>query len=395
VRTVEPFTIRVHDTTLADLHARLDDTRWERNASADWKQGVDIEYLKSILSYWRSRFDWRAEERRLNALNHFSAALDGYRIHFIHERAPAAEAMPLLLLHGWPDSFVRFLRLMPMLGGAAGADGFHLVIPSLPGFGFTESAAQRPDSRVVRHDAQLLHRLMHQGLGYDQFGIVGGDGGSVLAQAMAIDFPESVTAIYLTDLGWHVAKTDPKTLSRKEQRYLAASQEAFMTQGAYAMQQATKPQTLAFSLTDSPAGLAAWILDRFHFWTDGDIDDRFTRDDLLTNITIYWATNTIASSMRGYRTETLSPSLTPADYVSVPVGLGLFPADIGGIPPREFAERTLNVQHWTEMPRGGHFTAWEEPELMAGDLVKFFTSLDRGHTARGPDRTAGRSQEAR
>jgi pimeloyl-ACP methyl ester carboxylesterase len=164
-------------------------------------------------------------------------------------------------------------------------------------------------------------------------------------------------------------------LSKKEKHYLETGQKSFMKEGAYAMVQSTKPQTISYSLTDSPVGLAAWIMDRFHFWTDGKIEDKFSKDELLTNIMIYWVTGNIASSIRGYRLEMTSPSLTPKDYVKVPVALGLFPKDIGGIPPREFAERTLNVRHWKEMSRGGHFTAWEEPEAMAADIRKFFREL--------------------
>jgi pimeloyl-ACP methyl ester carboxylesterase len=204
---------------------------------------------------------------------------------------------------------------------------------------------------------------------------VGGDGGSPLAQLIAINHPESVIGIYITDLGWHVSSIDQSLLSKKEKHYLETGQKSFMKEGAYAMVQSTKPQTISYSLTDSPVGLAAWIMDRFHFWTDGKIEDKFSKDELLTNIMIYWVTGNIASSIRGYRLEMTSPSLTPKDYVKVPVALGLFPKDIGGIPPREFAERTLNVRHWKEMSRGGHFTAWEEPEAMAADIRKFFREL--------------------
>ena len=202
-------------------------------------------------------------------------------------------------------------------------------------------------------------------------------GGSPLSQTLAIDYPQSVSGIYITDLGWHVANVDPANLSKKEKHYLDKSKQASYKDGAYAMVQITKPQTLAYSLSDSPVGLAAWIIDRFYGWCDCDdnIEASFTKDELLTNITIYWATGTIGSSMRNYRSEMLSPTLTTVDYVNVPVGLGLFPKDIGGVPPREFAERTLHVRHWTEMSKGGHFTAWEQPELFAEDIRKFVTTL--------------------
>jgi microsomal epoxide hydrolase len=375
------FKIDIAQEVLDDLHERLARTRWSFDVGdTGWDKGTNLEYLKELSRYWRDDFDWPKQEEEINRFNHFKTAIGEYGPHFIHQRGKGSHPTPLLLLHGWPDSFYRFHKIIPMLTdpGSFGGDpdhSFDVVVPSLPGFGFTDIPQARTQKQIIRHDAKLLFKLMNEVLGYERFTIAGGDGGSPLAQVLAIDFFESVIGIYLTDLGWHVSNVDPSNLSKKEQRYLEASQKAFMKQGAYAMVQSTKPQTLAYNLNDSPVGLASWIVDRFHFWTDGDIEEKFTKDELLTNITIYWVTETIASSMRNYRAETKSPSLTTADFVEVPVGLGLFPKDIGGVPPREFAERTLNVQHWTEMPRGGHFTAWEEPELMASDIQSFFRKL--------------------
>jgi microsomal epoxide hydrolase len=216
---------------------------------------------------------------------------------------------------------------------------------------------------------------MTEVLGYERFAVAGGDGGSVLAQILAIDYPESVIGIHLTDLGWHIANTDPASLSRAEHKYLESASKRFMTDGAYAMVQTTRPRSLAAALSDSPVGLASWIIDRFHAWSDGDLDARFTRDGLLTNIMLYWVTQTIGSSVFNYLAEARSPSLTPAERVDRPVAVALFPLDIGGPPPRSLADRTLNVQRWTELPRGGHFGALEEPALYARDVVEFFRSL--------------------
>jgi pimeloyl-ACP methyl ester carboxylesterase len=215
---------------------------------------------------------------------------------------------------------------------------------------------------------------MTEGLGYRRFGVAGGDGGSALAQILAIDHPESVVGIHLTDLGWHVNNTDPASLSRAERSYLAASKKQMMADGAYAMVQMQAPNSLAPALSDSPVALASWIVDRFHSWSDndGDLDHSFSKDELLTNIMIYWITGTIGSSIASYRAEALSPSLTVASRVKVPVAMALFPKDIGGIPPRAFAERTVNVQRWTEMPRGSHLAALEEPALYAADVSAFF-----------------------
>ena len=254
---------------------------------------------------------------------------------------------------------------------------FDVIVPSLPGFGFTRSPRQVSQHQPMRHSASLMFKLMNDVLGYTQFVIAGGDGGSPLAQTMAIDYPEAIKAIYITDAGWHAQGVDLSTLSKREKKYAEKGKQEFMQQGAYAMVQTTKPQTLAYALNDSPAALASWILDRFYFWcdADGDIEKSFTKDELLTNIMIYWSTQTIASSIRAYKLETLSPTLTADDYVKTPTGLGLFPKDIGGIPPREFVERTANVQHWTEFERGGHFTAWEQPQPMAADMLKFFSTI--------------------
>jgi pimeloyl-ACP methyl ester carboxylesterase len=217
---------------------------------------------------------------------------------------------------------------------------------------------------------------MTEVLGHRRYGAAGGDGGSAFAQILAIDHPQAIVGVHLTDLGWHVGNVDPQSLPKRERDYLEASRERFMADGAYAMVQSSRPRSLAPALEDSPAGLASWIVDRFHSWSDGgDIEKSFGLDHLLNNIMLYWITQTAASSVYGYFAEARSPSLQPGDRVERPVGLALFPKDIGGIPPRSFAERTLNVQHWSEMPRGSHFAPLEEPALYARDVVDFFRML--------------------
>lgn len=380
---ISPFTINIPDGVLTDLKRRLAHTRWMNSlASKGWTQGVDQEYLKAFIAYWRDTFDWRAQEQKLNRFRHFTADVEDHNLHFIHEKGKAPVSVPVLLLHGWPDSFYRFSKIIPLLTDPATPDpgqaiSFDVVVPSLPGFGFTRVPRQINTHQPMRHNAALLFKLMTDVLGYTRFVVAGGDGGSPLAQTMAINYPETVKAIYLTDPGWHTQGADPATFSKKEKKYAEQGKQEFMKQGAYALVQTTKPQTLAYALNDSPVALASWILDRFYFWCDcgGDIETRFTKDELLTNIMIYWSTQTIGSSMRAYRMEASSPTLTASDYVSTPTGLGLFPKDIAGIPPREFVERTVNVHHWTEFERGGHFTAWEEPALMAADLTKFVSTI--------------------
>jgi pimeloyl-ACP methyl ester carboxylesterase len=371
-----PFRIDIEQNVLDDLQARLQRTRWRSfTAESGWDAGTRHDWLKDLVQYWHTRYDWRQQEAKLNALPQFKARIDEADLHFIHVKGRGTQPVPLLLLHGWPDSFFRFHKVIPTF-----SDSFDVVVPSLPGFAFTGPVQRASQEQPMRHSAHLVWRLMTDVLGYERFAVAGGDGGSAIAQILAIDHPEAVIGIHLTDLGWHVANVDPSSLSKSEQKYLEASRKRFMADGAYAMVQTTRPRSLAAGLNDSPAGLASWIVDRFHAWSDcrGDIETSFSKDDLLTNIMLYWVTQTIGSSMFGYYAESRSPSLTPADHVDRPVGLALFPKDIGGIPPRSFAERTLNVQRWTEISRGGHFAALEEPELFARDVLDFFRSLRVG-----------------
>ena len=383
----ERFEIHVEDAVLDDLRARLQRTRWatgvaerrsRRNSSGSWKAGTDPAYLRDLVAYWMNGYDWRRHEAALNALPQYRARVGDAQLHFVHMKGRGPRPAPLLLLHGWPDSFYRYHRVVSTFANPAGAggapeDAFDVVVPSLPGFPFTGPLAAAPH-QPTRRSAELIWRLMTEVLGYQRFAVAGGDGGSVMAQILALDHPESVVALHLTDLGWHVATTDPQSLSKPERKYLQAAQKRFMADGAYAMVQTTEPRTLAPALTDSPVGLASWIVDRFHSWSEpfatddagGDRQSGLSKDDLLTNIMLYWVTGAIGPSMFNYYAEARSPSLTPADRVGhqVAVALALFPRDIGGVPPRALAERTLNVQRWTEMPRGGHFAALEEPRCL-------------------------------
>jgi microsomal epoxide hydrolase len=372
------FRIDVTPHVLDDLQARLARTRWTSvSPDAGWEHGTSRTWLRDLVRYWRSGYDWRAQEARLNAFAQFKASIEGSEIHFVHEKARRPGAMPLLLLHGWPDSFDRFHKIVPTLVDPAPAGGdpddvFDVVVPSLPGFAFTGPLRRVASVQPMRQSARLLWQLMTKVLAYQRFAVAGGDGGSVLAQILAIDHPESVIAVHLTDLGWHTTKVDARSLSRAERHYLEQVAQELETDGAYAMVQMTRPHSLAPGLEDSPVGLASWILDRFHAWCDGHDPVRsFGRDDLLTNVMLYWVTRSVGPSLFNYCADARSPSLTSADRVTRPVGLALFPRDIGGVPPRVFAERTLRVMRWTEMPRGGHFAALEEPELYVRDLVEF------------------------
>jgi len=382
--SVQPFTIAVAQEVLDDLQRRLAHTRWtDEVAGAGWDYGTNLAYLKELAHYWQHGFDWRAQEAQLNRFAHFRAEIDGVGVHFIHERGVGPNPLPLMLLHGWPDSFYRFDKVIPMLTdpvryGGDPADAFDLVVPSLAGFGFSD----RPQQRGGGRDAELFPRLMTELLGYQRFGAQGGDGGSPIAQFMALAHPEAVVGIHLTDIGWHnPLSADAPNLSPAEREYLAQFEQWWASHGAYATVQGEMPQTLAYGLNDSPVGLAAWMIQQFRAWSDcdGDVERRFTKDELLTNIMIYWATETINSSIRGYyegmqaQWDESAQGEGAAQQNTVPAGLALFPKDHP--PPRETAERSLNVQRWTEMPRGGHFAALEEPELFVEEVRAFFRPL--------------------
>jgi pimeloyl-ACP methyl ester carboxylesterase len=388
----ENFRIHVPDAVLADLAARLERTRWAKvGAASGWADGTERAYLQALVNHWRAGYDWRAREADLNALDHRKADVSGARLHFIHVPARGSGGIPLLLLHGWPDSFFRFHKVLEPLSAA-----FDLVIPSLPGFAFTGSVTRPRDERPNRFSAHLIWQLMTDVLGYRRFAVAGGDGGSVLAQILAIEHPDAIFGLHLTDLGWHALGVDPATVSRSERKFLEGAKKQQQTDAAYVLVQMAQPRSLAASLADSPVGLASWIIDRFHSWSDcdGDLDRKFSKDDLLTNIMIYWVTETIGSSVFSYHAEARAPSLTTADRVEVPVAMALFPKEPWGIPPRSLAERTLNVQRWTEMPRGGHFAALEEPELYANDVLAFFRPL-RGDAVRDPAATSPALEEGR
>jgi pimeloyl-ACP methyl ester carboxylesterase len=372
------FRIDVPQAALDDLVERLRHVRWpDELPGAGWSRGVPLDYLKAVVSYWRDGFDWRAREAELNEFAHFKSARDG--LHFIHERGKGPNPTPLLLLHGWPDSFYRMIKVIPMLTdpaqfGGDPNDAFDVIVPSLPGYGFSEAPGAE-DSGIADTAPKLL-RLMGDDLGYDRFGVAGGDGGSPLAQAMALTAPNAVLGIHLTDLGYHnQLETQPTDLSPAEGQYLREMEQGWMVGGGYVAVQGTRPLTLAYGLTDSPVALAAWILDKFHDWSDhgGAFANYYPMDELLTNISIYWFTGTIGSSIQGYYEEMHEPSLPPGQPIPVPVGMALFPED--SPPPREYAERLLRIDHWTEMARGGHFTAWEAPELYTEDLRDFFRPL--------------------
>jgi len=379
---VEPFSIHVDDQVLADLRARIRNTRWPDPApGAAWEQGTDLGYLQQVLAYWADEFDWRAQERQLNRFDHFRAELDDVRIHFVHQRPRRGHGIPLVLTNGWPSTFVELLPLVPLLTDPKthGIDGpaFDVVIPSLPGYGFSERPARTGVN--YRYTAALWHRLM-RGLGYERYGAHGGDFGAGVATFMALDDPAPMLGVHLSNLEIS-PYTGPgsRPLSEAERAYLERNQAWWQAEGGYKAIQSTKPQTLGYGLNDSPAGLAAWILEKWRSWADsrGNLDERFSREFLLTTVTIYWATQTITSSTRDYfDNHWTGITIGREDFVRVPTGIAVFKQFLDeGSPPREWAERLYNVRRWMPMPNGGHFAPAEEPERLARDIAVFFAAL--------------------
>lgn len=378
---IHSFTVDIPEHVLDDLRDRLSHTRFpDEVEGTGWDYGTNLGYMKELVDYWLHTYDWRAREAELNTYHHFRTDIDGMGIHFIHERGKGPDPLPIILTHGWPDSFYRYYKIIPLLTDPAAhggdpADAFDVIVPSMPGYGFSE----RPQDRGMTSAriADLWARLMTDVLGYERFAAGGGDIGSGVSQLLALRHPERVVALHLTDVGFFSLGADIPDLSENEREYLDAIQQLWMQEGAYNMVQSTKPQTIAYGLNDSPAGLAAWIVEKFRSWSDcgGDIERRFSKDELLTNIMIYWATEAIGSSIRLYYENMHALPLSfLKQRIDVPVGMAVFPKDFIP-PPREWVERRLNVERWTEMPRGGHFTAMEEPDLFVRDIREFFRPL--------------------
>jgi microsomal epoxide hydrolase len=374
----ENFTINVSDEFLEDLSARLKNTRWTNGReSLQWEYGTNKAYLKDFVSYWIEEYDWKKQEKQFNSYPQFKCNVDGVDIHFFHIKGKGKNPIPIILTHGWPDSFIRYQKIIPILTdptrfGRNSNDSFDVVIPSVPGFGFSTL----PDSKGVNNSdiADLWKKLMTKNLGYEKFGALGGDVGSGVTRYLAYKYPEHLIGIHLTDAGIIrdiVFSTNNENLSTEEIQYKQSALKWISMEGAYMSIQSTKPQTLSYGLSDSPVGLSAWILEKFYSWSDcnGNLEKRFSKDELLNNIMIYWLTNSIGTSNHLYYENT--HSLPKIGKIIVPTGLALFSKDVL-IPPKKWVESNLNVVHWTDIPEGGHFTAMEVPDLFADDVIKFY-----------------------
>ena len=383
---VTPFRVSVPDEVLADLRGRLERARLPGSvAGAGWDYGTEPGLLTRLVEHWRDGFDWRAAEAALNELPQFTAPVHGSPLHFVHVKGRGPNPLPLLFSHGWPGSFWEVHKIIgpltdPAAHGGDPADAFDVVAPSLPGYGFSAD----PGIPGV-HPGAIADRfatLMTDVLGYSRFGTQGGDWGSIVTSRLAHAYPERVVGLHLNMAGAR-PNTGPgsRPLTEPEREFVARMQRWRLEEGGYGAIQGSKPQTLSYALTDSPVGLAGWIVEKFRAWSDcgGDVTSVFTLDELLTNITVYWVSGCIGSSMRLYFEAVRDRwQLAVGERIETPTGFAHFPAEISQ-PPREWVERSYNVRHWTDFPSGGHFAALEQPVALVSDVREFFRPLRNPH----------------
>jgi len=377
---IEPFAIDVPDEVLADLERRLDATRFPHQIEGTgWSYGADGAYIRELVHYWKDTYDWREHEAEINQFPQFTTVIDDQRIHFIHARSQNEQALPLILMHGWPGSVVEFLDVIepltdPAKHGGRAEDAFHVVAPSLPGYGFSEPTKSTGFDchRIAETFAELMARL-----GYDDYAAHGGDWGAIIGNNLAILDAAHVRGFHTTMPLAFPPADGPGDLSAEEQSDLAEL-EVFNNDGTgYQKIQGTKPQSLGYGLTDSPSGLLGWITEKFHAWTDcgGEVENAVARDRLLTNVMLYWISGNITPSTRLYY-ETFKSGRVGiiGNRVEVPTGIARFPKEIMRF-PRKWVENHYNVTQWTTMPRGGHFAALEQPDLFVEDVRRFFGTL--------------------
>lgn len=366
--------ISVTDAELNELQTRLRATRWPTAWPLDgWDAGTSPAELRRLVEYWASDYDWRFHEAAINALPSSLADIDGTPVHYLRFDGEHPDALPIVLTNGWPSSFLELTALarrlaVPSRHGGDAADAFTVIVPSLPGFAFSP---QRPSLTRPQQTHELWHRLMRDELGFERYAAHGGDLGAGITSRLAEAYPEEIAGIHLMAVA-NPAAYDAATLTPQEQAYLDSLATWFAEEGGYQHQQSTRPLTLSYGLGDSPTGLLAWIIEKYRAWSDcgGEISTRFSDDFLLTQATLYWFTRTISTSFRPYYEYGIGVTRR-VERVTVPTAVALFPADLSH-PPRSWAERTYNVTRYTHMPRGGHFAAHEEPELLAGDITEFF-----------------------
>ena len=378
---MEPFKIEIEDSVLIDLKQRLANTRWPGELeNSFWEYGTNLSYVKELCGYWLNEFDWRTQEQRINCFSNYLASVSGLDVHFVHEKGKGPNSIPLIITHGWPSTFAEMIDIIPMLTdpesyGGDPNDSFDVIVPSMPGYGFSEKpAAPGINPRVI---AQMWVDLMTKTLGYKKFVAQGGDWGAAITTALGTNHHDCVQSIHLTMSSTGIDVPDNVVLTDDEKKFLEHRHWWQEEEGAYGHIQRTRPQTLSYGLTDSPAGLAAWIVEKWRVWSDcgGDIESRFTKDQLLTHLTIYWATQTIESSIRlYYESGNMEPVLPFGQRAKIPTSYASFPVEIS-YPPKEWLERFFDLRRYTKMPAGGHFAATEEPELLVKDIRDSFRFL--------------------
>jgi len=373
---IQSFSVQIPQSVLDDLRSRIRITRWpDEIAGSGWNFGSGLSYMKELADYWLQKFDWRKVEEEINAFPNFIAEINGYKIHFLHIKGKGRKSFPLIITHGWPGSFLEIMKLIPLLTGHSELS-FDLVIPSMPGYGFSQKLTE-PGCNT-RKMAGLWLKLMME-LGYDRFGAQGGDFGAGVSTVLGLRYPQEVTGIHLNYIpGSYSPFLAPgNSLTEEEIQFIKSIEQWDQKEGAYRHQHATKPLSLAYGLNDSPVGLCGWMIEKFFGWADckGNIENVFSKDELLAQVTLYWVTETIHSSIRLYHENSQAPLIfSKNDFVKVPVGIARFPLE-EPFPPRSYIERGYNIQHWTDMAAGGHFAALEQPEMLAGDIRDFFRKI--------------------
>lgn len=376
---IKPFRIRIPEQSIDDLHERLARTRWpDELDGVDWSYGVPVRYLAELAEYWRTGYDWRKYEEALNRFPQYTTTIDGQQIHFLHARSPEQGAMPLILTHGWPGSIIEFINIIgpltdPKAHGGRSEDAFHVVIPSIPGFGLSgpTTAPGWNTSRVAKAWSELMSRL-----GYKRFGAQGGDTGAIISPKLGAMVPDRVIGIHCNGLTAFPTGDPSESVGLTDtemDRYKRLTTHGFEASG-YAVIQATRPQTLSYGLTDSPVGQLAWIIEKFKEWTDPSLslpEDAVDRDLMLSNVSLYWFTGTAGSSARIYKEDSVSWGV-PGPRTSVPTGVAVFPNDSS---IRRLVERDHHVVQWSEFDRGGHFAALEAPDLLIEDIRTFFRKV--------------------
>lgn len=398
---IEPYEIAIPEQALSDLHARIDNTRWpDALEDVGWSYGTEPTYLRSLIDDWRNRYDWRAQEKVLNALPQYRTAIDGLDLHFVHRPGKGPAPLPLVLSHGWPSTFIEYTGLVdaladPAAHGGDPADAFHVIVPSLPGYGF--SGRPRHPGMTPRVMARMWVELLRR-LGYERFGAHGCDWGSYVTALLGHDHPDRLVGIHMGMVSLRAPGGGKREISPEEEAFRTRRRQWAREESGYQQIQGTKPQTLAYGLGDSPVGLAAWIVEKWRAWSDcgGDLDVAIARDTVLTNIAIYWFTGTMGSASRLYYESRHDPDpvvLAPGERIEVPCGFFLerppheeagkgayrSPRDAPrvGAPPRERVEPGFNIQRWFVAPTGGHFPALETPQLLIDELRAFFRPLRR------------------